>query len=534
MKRPSVFLSPPVFAVCLLLAHVCSADTSPGRLESVSIVRGGAGSSLAARTSALAVLVAATSVSTRTVVIELVGIVAEKRDVPITDAAGIISHLAIDTVRPSGGGAVTRIRISLARPYRHRLRMSGQVTYIDFERIAEPESVEVRRRSVERPVKPPVIETTNTGYPRTSPPAATLSSSVDATPPAAPAAQLNLLRAWAAVTQPLQHVSDAPLSASVLENAWMPVVLKDGTMLFSYGDYAEVDGHLAFLLPFDDANHTPRVEPVTLHLSAIDRGATDRAAESVRASRYAVSRGPQEFAELSDGVSAILNAVPSEPNPVARVRLVESVKRRLVEWPATHHGYRAKDVHEAITILDPILSQLRAAAGIDGIELSLAALTETPPARVSVSEPTLVELLENAMRFALLAAPAAMRMAVLRATAESLERHRTALPSVWLEAGQRRVAAALKSESRVDEAYRKLTTSIVERAARAVRTGNVRAITALQSELLERDQLLGRMREDVIASTITVLKTQFDAAAREQLRREREAIDGSPRSQSRP
>jgi hypothetical protein len=150
MKRPSVFLSPPVFAVCLLLAHVCSADTSPGRLESVSIVRGGAGSSLAARTSALAVLVAATSVSTRTVVIELVGIVAEKRDVPITDAAGIISHLAIDTVRPSGGGAVTRIRISLARPYRHRLRMSGQVTYIDFERIAEPESVEVRRRSVER------------------------------------------------------------------------------------------------------------------------------------------------------------------------------------------------------------------------------------------------------------------------------------------------------------------------------------------------------------------------------------------------
>jgi hypothetical protein len=148
-------------------------------------------------------------------------------------------------------------------------------------------------------------------------------------------------------------------------------------------------------------------------------------------------------------------------------------------------------------------------------------------------QPTLVDLLENAMRFALFAAPA-LRTMVLRATAESLDRHRTRLPGVWLEAGQRRVAAALKSEARIDEAYRKLSTGLLERAARAVRNGNVRAIAALQAELLARDRELGAMRDEVVSSTMAVLQTQFDAAARHQLLREREGIGGSSEPPLRP
>jgi hypothetical protein len=204
----------------------------------------------------------------------------------------------------------------------------------------------------------------------------------------------------------------------------------------------------------------------------------------------------------------------------------------LVEWPAAHHGYRAADINEAISILDPILSQLRAAAGMNDIELSLAALTDAPP-RIAFRQPTLVDLLENAMRFALLSAPT-LRTMVLRATAESLERHRVRLPAVWLTAGQRRVAEALKNEERVDEAYRKLTTSIMDRAARAVSKGDVRAIASLQTELLTRDRELGGMRDEVVSSTMAVLQLQFAAAARDQLRRERDGIDGVPASPPRP
>ena len=500
----------PFIAIALLGAVVSAAGTSAGWLESVSIVRSGGGSSLAARTSGSAVLVACTSVDARTVVIELVGILAERRNMSMTDVGGMISHIAIDSVRPSAGGVVTRIRVSLAKPYRHRLRMSGSVTYIDFERVAEVESLEARRRPLQRRAQP------TTPIPDYSTTVANSTNSRRAEP--------NLLAHWAAITRPLQQITDRPSSATVLEGAWIPIVLRDGTTLFSYGDYAAVDGQLAFFLPFDDADNMPRVEPVTIHTSAIDLGATSRAAESVRASRYAIGRGPQDFAELSDSVSAILNAVPAEADPITRVRLVEGVKRRLVEWPAAHHGYRAADINEAIGILDPILGQLRASAGMNDIELSLAALTDAPPPRIAFRQPTLVDLLENAMRFALLAAPT-LRTTVLRAAAESLERHRTRLPAVWLAAGQRRVAEALKSESRVDEAYRKLSASILERAERAVSKGDVRAIAALQSELLERDRELSGMRDEVVSSTMTVLQLQFAVAARHQLRRERDGID---------
>src|SRR5688572_8627234 len=95
-----------------------AAGAAQGRLESVSILAAGAGSSLAVRTSSLAALVAATAADARTVVIELVGIVAERREMAVAEG-GMISRIAIATVGPSGSGAITRIRVSLARQYRH-------------------------------------------------------------------------------------------------------------------------------------------------------------------------------------------------------------------------------------------------------------------------------------------------------------------------------------------------------------------------------------------------------------------------------
>jgi hypothetical protein len=200
----------------------------------------------------------------------------------------------------------------------------------------------------------------------------------------------------------------------------------------------------------------------------------------------------------------------------------------LIEWPAAHHRYRARDIHEAISMLDPILNQLRAAAGVNRVDLSLAALTDAPSPAIAFRHPTLVDLLENAMRFVLLLAPS-QRTAVLRATADSLERHRTELPAVWFATGQRRVAAALKSETRADVSYRKLSTRILERAVRAARSGDVREIVSLQSELLAVDRKLGGVRQEVVSSTMTALQAQFDLAAREQLRRERRAIESSDR-----
>jgi hypothetical protein len=144
-----------------------------------------------------------------------------------------------------------------------------------------------------------------------------------------------------------------------------------------------------------------------------------------------------------------------------------------------------------------------------------------PPPPMPVSPPTLVDLLENAMRFVSMLTVPAERTAVLRATSASLARHRADLPAVWYASRQRRVTEALTSETRVDEAYRKLAAGLLERAVRAARDGNVPAITALQSDLMEQDRRLGKKRQDVVSSTMAALQVQFEAAAYTALLRSR-------------
>ena len=184
-----------------------------------------------------------------------------------------------------------------------------------------------------------------------------------------------------------------------------------------------------------------------------------------------------------------------------------------MDWPREHYGYRAREISEAIGMLDPMLTQLRVAAGVNRVDLSLVAPMAAPPPPMAVRRPTLVDLLENAMRFVSMLTVPAERTAVLRATADSLARHRADLPAVWFATRQRRVTEALTSETRVDDAYRKLATSLIERAVRAARDGNVPAISALQADLMEQDRRLGRKRQDVVSSTMATLQAQFDAAA---------------------
>ena len=110
-----------------------------------------------------------------------------------------------------------------------------------------------------------------------------------------------------------------------------------------HGEYAEVTGQIILLLPFD-ADAKPRVEAVSIPNAAIDRAATDEALESAKAARYAVSRGPGDFAAFGQMISDRLETVPSQSDAQNRVRLVEDIVRQLAEWPAAHHGYRAGEI----------------------------------------------------------------------------------------------------------------------------------------------------------------------------------------------
>jgi hypothetical protein len=299
-------------------------------------------------------------------------------------------------------------------------------------------------------------------------------------------------------------------------------VLKDGGVLYSFGDYAEVGRQLTFSLPMEDSE-SPHVQVVSLPLAAVDLDATHSASQSVRAARYVLTSGPKDFADLSQEVSNALSSIPVQRDPTVRVAIVEGVRRRLMEWPASHFGYRANDVNDAISMLDPILVQLRSAAGVHAVDLSLVAPTTAPVSMPTFRQPGLIDLIENAMRVVTWLVPEE-RTAVLHATAASLVSHRAELPSFWLSTTERRVDTALKSERQVDDAYRRLSAEIIGSASRAATAGNVRAISTLQHELMERDRRLGGSRRDVVLSTIDALRAHSEAAAHVQLSREREAM----------
>ncbi len=478
-------------------------------------------------------LVAATSVGARAVVIELVGIAADRRAVATGDPAGMISRVAIDSATSPRGSVVTRVHVFLDRPYRHRLRLSDRLVYVDFE-LAEPlprnpASSTLKLASTAKPARTTATPVAaGSGNARVAAPTAVPTAGVApvVVPPPAPL-EVNVLSRWVAIRENLQSDAPAVLDPKAMAKPWMPLILQDGTTLFSYGDHVKVNEEIAFMLPVDDSD-SPRVAAVALRASSVDLESTTRAGDAVRALRYAATRGPAEFDALLEEVSVALTAVPSDPDPLGRVVRVEQARRRLLEWPDSHYGYRATDVHEAARALDPVLNQLRSVAGVPRVDLTLSA---SAPAAVPARPyriPTLLDLLENAFRVVLLLTPP-QRTTVLQAAAESLQRHKEQLPPVWLSTGQRHVSEALKSEARLDDAYGRLSRDIATRAIRAASKGDVRAIAELQDQLVERDRELGGLRPDIVASAMAILKTHSDLAVIERLRRDREAMGANPR-----
>jgi len=518
-------LSCVLFSMVLGAAAV-SAETTPARLQSVRILPAGRSSSLALQTSTRVPVIATTAPDPHTLVIELVGTAADRDQRAFADQTGIISRIAIDNVGAQDGRAVTQIRVSLLRPFRHHVRAAGNLVYVDFERRDETAAslLPSRRPPAREPALP--VATKRSPTPLVETPAAAIvplpsgDLRADSAPDRAmPAVDLvSRLSRVPAFTEWLQHEPNPVSGAHVGGRAWIPLVLKEGSVIYSYGEYAEINGRIMFPLPFDDSE-APAVQAVSLRSSAIDPEATQMAAESVRAARYALTHGEADFALLGQEVTAMLNGVPMA-EPAFRVALLEMARRRLIEWPPAHHGYRARDVSEVVGVLDEVLGQFRATAGADRFDLSLVAPAEPARAGVTFRQPTLVDLLGNAMKLVGVLDVVAERTAVLRATAEAFDRHQGELPPVWLAAGNRFVSGMLRSETRLDTTYRELTGNTIKSGLHAASLGEVDALLRLRSELIARDKRLGGQRPDVISATMEALDAQFAIAAQTRVQRD--------------
>src|SRR5690606_11135040 len=96
-------------------------------------------------------------------------------------------------------------------------------------------------------------------------------------------------------------------------------------------------------------------------------------------------------------IAYTLDQVASTADPLARVRIVEGARARLLDWPRQHFGYRQQEATSMLAVLDDILAGLRAAAGQQHFTLTLASGTSTPPAPSLRPPPTLQDIVAQAL-----------------------------------------------------------------------------------------------------------------------------------------
>src|SRR4029453_3703268 len=112
---------------------------------------------------------------------------------------------------------------------------------------------------------------------------------------------------------------------------------------------------------------------------------------SVRATRYAQTRGPDEFAQLSNAVTMALNDIAVTADPQRRGGVGAGGRQNGMQGAADHYGYRAKDVAEMAGLFDKAIADTRAAGGASNFGFSLVADMGEAPSVALLPVPSLRE-----------------------------------------------------------------------------------------------------------------------------------------------
>src|SRR5688572_8712940 len=317
--------------------------------------------------------------------------------------------------------------------------------------------------------------------------------------------------------------SGSPAIAS--EKALYRIFLQDGTALVSYGEFARVGDRVVFTIPIGAIEPSTRLHLVSIAESAVDWRRTDEYSEAVRARRYAETRGDDDFAALSNHVAAVLNQVALTKDASRRLALAEEARGRLAEWPKHNYGYRASDVTQLLWLLDDVISNLRAAAGLPRLELSLYATT-APPARPDLlAAPDARATFDHALAVASMAADPNERVSLLQAITAALAPAATA--GSWEAFVRERAAAELAFELRVTHLYKELAERTLVAADRRARRADVRGLQRLIQSVHAEDERLGRFRPQETAALVATLDLRLDDARRLRLARDSWTLRGA-------
>lgn len=320
------------------------------------------------------------------------------------------------------------------------------------------------------------------------------------------------------MTAALAIAAAAPVWAE--EPPLFRLFLRDGAVIACLGEYARVDTQVVCSLAIDGAETT---ELVSLRADEIDWIRTEDYTVALRAARYAEARGEHDFAELSGDVARLLNEVGQTADNARRLGLALEARRRLSEWPARHHNYRASDVQQILQLVDDAIADFRAAAGAQ-FDLALHAAVATPVPPPLLAVPTPEQAVTTAVAVAERVRDAGERMSLLEAIAATIARLGERLPLAVRDRLGLLVSRRLEAEREVEAAYTRLAADVAGRSRAAAARADVRGVERARASIENRDARLGQKRPDRVAAILATVQADLDAARRLRLARDQWAV----------
>jgi hypothetical protein len=299
------------------------------------------------------------------------------------------------------------------------------------------------------------------------------------------------------------------------------VFLKDGTTIASYGEFARVDDRVVLSLPLGESAGKPNLRLVSVPAGQVDWARTERYRDSVRAARYAATRGEADFTQMTADVADTLNAIARTADPARQLELAEAARRQLAGWGEDHYGYRVREIREIAALLDETISDLRAAAGRTDFDLNFVAIVEPPPPERLLPDPGPADRIAQAIALVDLADGPAERMTLLEHTLEAIDGSTGLVDGTALRSAREYVERRLERDRRADREYRRLAGELTGLARVRASRGDVHGVQALIARLAERDRRLGRERPQLVAAIAAALRHDLEGARAHRLQLDR-------------
>jgi hypothetical protein len=175
------------------------------------------------------------------------------------------------------------------------------------------------------------------------------------------------------------------------------IFLHDGRVLSSYGEPAQVEGDLVFVVSQGVKGVVEAHDLITVPVAKVNMARTLEYATALRSAKYGATRGEKEYQEFTADIARAMAAIEASDDKDRRIGIAQVARSRLMSWAENHYGYRATELSQLSSLLGEVIVELQAAKGISQFSLDFVANVAPAPSVPLLAGPTAAESVSMAL-----------------------------------------------------------------------------------------------------------------------------------------